>query len=72
MRNSEIANLRQALHDLNNALNTVALQTELARVYAESGDTESLLKALIVVTNACGRCRSISHRLQSELPPKET
>jgi hypothetical protein len=71
MIESEYANLRQALHDLNNSLNTIAMQTELARVYAGSGETELLQKALAVITNSCGQCRSISHRMQSTLPARE-
>lgn len=66
MNRTEKRRLKQALHDMNNALNAISMQTELAQVYSERGDDALAQAALRVVMTECRRCSSISHSVQSE------
>jgi hypothetical protein len=68
MNDTETQSLRQSLHDLNNCLNAISMQTELAQMYAGTGDIELLQSALRVIMKECRNSSSISHGLQAGLP----
>jgi hypothetical protein len=68
MNDAETRSLRESLHDLNNSLNVISMQTELAQMYADTGDIELLQSALGIIMKECRNCSSISHGLQSDFP----
>jgi hypothetical protein len=54
---SDRADLRQALHTINNSLHVLGLQTELARLHIGNGNVEEARSALDLALrerNACG------------------
>jgi hypothetical protein len=67
MNDTETQSLRQSLHDLNNSLNAISMQTELAQMYAGTGDTELLQSALRIIMKQCRNSSSISHGIQAGL-----
>jgi hypothetical protein len=67
MNESELRQLKDALHNVNNALNAISMQTELARMYIEQGNSSLAEQALQTVMSECRRCGSISDSAYSEL-----
>lgn len=60
LNESEKARLRDALHSMNNALNSISMQAELARMYAERGDHAKVEEALSVVMEQCRKCSGVT------------
>lgn len=67
MNSQERETLKSALHEINNALNAISMQSELAMVYASKGGDEKLQSAIAGVMKSCRKCSTISHDLQAGL-----
>lgn len=61
---SEKRELKDALHKLNNALNSISMQAELARMYVERSEPAKALEALDTVMAQCRRASEVSHGTQ--------
>jgi light-regulated signal transduction histidine kinase (bacteriophytochrome) len=61
LNDSEKAQLKEALHKMNNALNSISMQAELARMYAQQEKTEMIGEALGVIMSQCRQCSTITH-----------
>ena len=61
---AEKTQLKDALHQMNNALNSISMQAELARMYAERNDNVKVEEALTVVMAQCRQCSSITRSTQ--------
>ncbi len=64
LNDSEKQGLKDALHKMNNALNSISMQAELARMYIEREDGAKALEALEVVMAQCRQCSTISRETQ--------
>lgn len=53
---NEQAQLQEALHAMNNALNSISMQAELAKLYAESHDISRIEEALGIIMTQCRQC----------------
>lgn len=51
--------LREALHAMNNALNSISMQAELGRLYAESNDVVRIDEALQIIMAQSRRLGSL-------------
>jgi hypothetical protein len=58
---SEKGQLREALHKMNNALNSISMQAELAKMYSEQDDTAMIGEALGIIISQCRQCSAITH-----------
>ncbi len=70
MDETDKAELRQALHAINNSLHVLGLQTELARLHMESGNLQAACAALdhaLRERNNCGQTTRTLQRLIQEL-----
>jgi hypothetical protein len=56
----EKARLKEALHKMNNALNSISMQAELARMYAQQDDNEMIGEALGIIMSQCRQCSVIT------------
>ena len=65
LNDSEKSQLREALHKMNNCLNSISMQAELARMYAERNDVAKLEEALDVVMSQCRQCSDVSRSTQN-------
>jgi hypothetical protein len=65
LNESEKSQLKEALHKMNNCLNSISMQAELARMYAERNDNAKLMEALDVVMAQCRQCSDVSRSTQS-------
>jgi signal transduction histidine kinase len=72
MNKSEMRELKKALHEINNALNAISMQSELAMMYATQGDTDRVQSAIAIVMKSCRSCSTISHDLQARLFPGDS
>ncbi|HLT91100.1 MAG TPA: hypothetical protein VKZ85_09170 [Woeseiaceae bacterium] len=61
---SERRDLKDALHKLNNALNSISMQAELARMYVERKDDSGVLEALDTVMAQCRKASTVTHDAQ--------
>lgn len=52
----EQSELQEALHGMNNALNSISMQAELAKLYAESHDINRIEEALAIIMTQCKQC----------------
>jgi hypothetical protein len=59
--------LKHALHEINNALNAISMQVELALVQAQKNDGQQLLSSIEGVMKSCRKCSTISHELHASL-----
>lgn len=59
--------LREALHGINNALNSISMQAELAKLYAESHDIGRIEEALEVIMAQCRQCSNLTRNTHSQL-----
>jgi hypothetical protein len=64
LNEDEKSRLKDALHQMNNALNSISMQAELARMYAERNDSVKVGEALSVVMAQCRQCSSITRTTQ--------
>jgi C4-dicarboxylate-specific signal transduction histidine kinase len=67
MNKREKEALKHALHEINNALNAMSMQSELAVLYAEKGDGQQLQTVMTGIMKSCRRCSTISHELKASL-----
>lgn len=66
MEDTDKAELRQALHAINNSLHVLGLQTELARLHMESGnlmEAGAALDQALRERNNCGQTTRILQQL---------
>lgn len=64
LNEAEKQGLKDALHKMNNALNSISMQAELARMYVERGDSAKVLEALDIVMAQCRKCSNTSRSTQ--------
>lgn len=57
---SEKGRLKEALHKMNNALNSISMQAELAKMYLEQSNTEMIGDALGIIMSQCRQCSAIT------------
>lgn len=62
---AEKRELKDALHKMNNALNSISMQAELARMYVEREDAGKVLEALDTVMAQCRQASNITRSTQS-------
>lgn len=65
LNEAEKRELKDALHKMNNALNSISMQAELARMYVERADGEKVLEALNTVMAQCRQASTITRNTQS-------
>ena len=63
----EQGQLREALHSMNNALNSISMQAELAKLYAESHDIQRIQEALDIIMTQCRTCSGVMRNTHSQL-----
>lgn len=66
MNDADRKRLEQTLHDMYNALNTISMQTELAQMYWDNGDSDRAQAALEVIMEECRRCSSLGRDARDE------
>jgi light-regulated signal transduction histidine kinase (bacteriophytochrome) len=64
---SEKGQLKEALHKMNNALNSISMQAELAKMYSEQNKNEMIGEALAVIMSQCRQCSAITQSTNSLL-----
>lgn len=64
LNETERQGLKDALHKMNNALNSISMQAELARMYVERNDSAKVLEALDIVMAQCRQCSTITRSTQ--------
>jgi hypothetical protein len=67
MNPNEKEALKLALHEINNALNAISMQAELALVHARKNDGRQLQSTIEGLMKSCRKCSTISHELQARL-----
>ena len=60
LNDSEKAQLKEALHKMNNALNSISMQAELARMYSEQDNSKMINDALEIIMSQCRQCSTIT------------
>jgi hypothetical protein len=58
---SEKRHLKEALHKMNNALNSISMQAELAKMYSEQNNSKMVNEALVVIMSQCRQCSAVTH-----------
>lgn len=64
---SEKGRLKEALHKMNNALNSISMQAELAKMYLEQSNTEMIGDALGIIMSQCRQCSAITRNTHTLL-----
>lgn len=59
LNQTEQGELQEALHGMNNALNSMSMQAELAKLYAESHDITRIEEALDIIMTQCRKCSTL-------------
>jgi signal transduction histidine kinase len=67
LNQDEQSQLREALHGMNNALNSISMQAELAKLYTESHDIRRIDEALEVIMAQCRQCSMLMRNTHSQL-----
>jgi signal transduction histidine kinase len=65
LNESERGELREALHKMNNALNSISMQAELAKLYTEQNENEKIQEALEIIMSQCRQCSSVTQSTRS-------
>lgn len=60
LNDTEKAHLKEALHKMNNALNSISMQAELAKMYAEQDNGEMVGEALGIIMSQCRQCGAVT------------
>lgn len=60
LNESEKGRLKEALHKMNNALNSISMQAELAKLYLEQNNTEMIGDSLGIIMSQCRQCSAIT------------
>jgi two-component sensor histidine kinase len=60
LNENEKARLREALHKMNNALNSISMQAELSKMYLEQNKNELVEEALGIIMSQCRQCSAIT------------
>jgi hypothetical protein len=64
---SEKGRLKEALHKMNNALNSISMQAELAKMYLEQNNNEMIGDALGIIMSQCRQCSAITQNTHTLL-----
>jgi hypothetical protein len=64
---SEKGRLKEALHKMNNALNSISMQAELAKMYLEQNNSEMIGDALGIIMSQCRQCSAITQNTHALL-----
>jgi hypothetical protein len=67
LNKSEKGQLKEALHKMNNALNSISMQAELAKMYSEQDNSEMIGEALGIIMSQCRQCSAITQTTHSLL-----
>lgn len=67
LNDTEKGQLREALHAINNALNSISMQAELAKMYAEQNDGENVREALDTIMSQCRVCSAATQSTRNLL-----
>jgi hypothetical protein len=67
LNESEKGQLKEALHKMNNALNSISMQAELAKMYSEQDNSEMIGEALGIIMSQCRQCSAITQTTHSLL-----
>jgi signal transduction histidine kinase len=67
LNQGEQSQLREALHGMNNALNSISMQAELAKLYTESHDIHRIAEALEIIMKQCRQCSVLMRNTHSQL-----
>jgi len=59
--------VKDFVHDINNVLNAISMQTELALLHADSGNLPEIEKALTAIQAECRRAARTSQDAYDEL-----
>lgn len=65
LNESERGELREALHKMNNALNSISMQAELAKLYTEQNESGKIQEALEIIMSQCRQCSSVTRSTRS-------
>lgn len=65
LSDAEKVQLREALHKMNNALNSISMQAELARMYLEQNNSSAVEEALTIIMAQCRGCSQVSQSTQN-------
>jgi two-component sensor histidine kinase len=60
LNDAEKAHLKEVLHKMNNALNSISMQAELAKMYAEQDNSELVGEALGIIMSQCRQCSAVT------------
>jgi hypothetical protein len=60
LNEAEKGHLKEALHKMNNALNSISMQAELAKMYAEQENSEMVGEALGIIMSQCRQCSEVT------------
>lgn len=52
--------LKEALHKMNNALNSISMQAELAKMYLEQNNSAMIGEALGIIMSQCRQCSGVT------------
>lgn len=67
LNESEKSQLKEALHKMNNALNSISMQAELAKMYSEQNSSELINEALGIIMSQCRKCSEVTKSTHSLL-----
>jgi hypothetical protein len=67
LNKAEKGQLKEALHKMNNALNSISMQAELAKMYSEQDNSEMIGEALGIIMSQCRQCSAITQTTHSLL-----
>lgn len=68
---TEKGRLREALHKMNNALNSISMQAELAKMYSEQNNNDLIKEALGIIMSQCRQCSAITQSTHGLLQDDE-
>lgn len=71
LNESEKDELREALHKMNNALNSISMQAELAKLYTEQNEYEKIQEALEIIMSQCRQCSSVTQSTRNLVDEQE-
>lgn len=60
LNQAEKAQLKEALHKMNNALNSISMQAELAKMYVEQDNSDMVSEALGIIMSQCRQCSAVT------------
>lgn len=71
LNESERGELREALHKMNNALNSISMQAELAKLYTEQNENGKIQEALEIIMSQCRQCSAVTQSTRNLVDERE-